>query len=112
MMGGTNPALLKALGFGNCILAHDNPFNAEVLGGHGLLFRDAAELAARIELIEERPALAQDLRRRAPDRIRTFYNWDRITDQYEELFYQLAAGEDPTRVHSSVREAECQLVAG
>jgi glycosyltransferase involved in cell wall biosynthesis len=112
MMGGTNPALLKALGFGNCILAHDNPFNAEVLGGHGLLFRDAADLAARIELIEERPALAQDLRRRAPERIRTFYNWERITDQYEELFYQLAAGEDPTRVHSSVREAECQLVAG
>jgi hypothetical protein len=25
-------------------------------------------------------------------------------DQYEELFYQLAAGEDPTQVHSSIRE--------
>src|SRR5689334_5699098 len=110
MMGGTNPALLKALGFGNCILAHDNPFNAEVLAGHGLLFRDAAELAARIQLIEDRPEVAEDLRRRAPERIRTFYNWDRIVDQYEELFYQLVAGEDPTRVHSSVREAEDQVV--
>src|SRR5258708_20397964 len=35
MMGGTNPALLKALGFGNCILSQDNPFNAEVLGRPG-----------------------------------------------------------------------------
>ncbi len=102
MMGGTNPALLKALGFGNCILAHENPFNAEVLGGHGLLFRDADDLAAKISLIESKPEVAEDLRRRAPDRIRTVYSWDRITDQYEELFYQLAAGEDPTKVHSSV----------
>ena len=109
MMGGTNPALLKALGFGNCILAHDNPFNAEVLAGHGLLFKDAAELAAKIQLIEDDPGLAEDYRRRAPDRIRTFYNWERIVDQYEELFYQLAAGENPTQVHSSVREAEAQM---
>jgi hypothetical protein len=27
----------------------------------------------------------------------------KITEQYEELFLQLAAGEDPTRVHLSVR---------
>ncbi len=102
MMGGTNPALLKALGFGNCILAHENPFNAEVLAGHGLLFRDATDLAAKIRLIEEQPEVAEDYRRRAPERIRTFYNWDRIVDQYEELFYQLAAGKNPTQIHSSV----------
>jgi len=102
MMGGTNPALLKALGFGNCILAHENPFNAEVLGEYGLLFRDAEDLAAKIELIENKPELAESYRSRAPERIRTVYNWERITDQYEELFYQLAAGENPTQVHSSV----------
>jgi glycosyltransferase involved in cell wall biosynthesis len=102
MMGGTNPALLKALGFGNCILAHDNPFNAEVLGEYGLLFRDADDLAEKICLIETKPEVAENLRRRAPERIRTVYNWERITDQYEELFYQLAAGENPTQVHSSV----------
>lgn len=106
MMGGTNPALLKALGFGNCILAHDNPFNAEVIGGAGLLFRDADDLARKIELIEQKPEVAERLRRAAPERIRARYTWDHITDQYEELFYQLAAGEDPTREHSSVREAE------
>jgi glycosyltransferase involved in cell wall biosynthesis len=109
MMGGTNPALLKALGFGNCILAHNNPFNAEVLGNYGLLFANAGELAEEIRLIEEQPALAEDYRNRAPDRIRKVYNWERITDQYEELFYQLAAGEDPTKVHSSVREVQMHL---
>jgi glycosyltransferase involved in cell wall biosynthesis len=106
MMGGTNPALLKALGFGNCILAHDNPFNSEVLAGNGLLFRDAEDLAGKIQQIEERPGIADGMRHRAPERICSFYNWDRIVDQYEELFYQLAAGEDPTRIHSSVLELE------
>lgn len=105
MMGGTNPALLKALGYGNCILAHDNPFNAEVLADYGLLFRDAGELAGKIKTIEQQPEIAEQYRERAPERIRSRYNWERITDQYEELFCQLAAGEDPTRIHSSVREA-------
>lgn len=108
MMGGTNPALLKALGFGNCILAHDNPFNAEVLGGHGLLFRDADELAARINQIETNPQDAERLRLRAPDRVRGVYNWERITSQYEELFSLLADGGDPTREHSSIRDLERQ----
>jgi glycosyltransferase involved in cell wall biosynthesis len=102
MMGGTNPALLKALGFGNCILAHDNPFNAEVLGGYGVLFKDAAELAAKITQLEAHPEMAEGYRQRAPERIRTVYNWDRIVDQYEELFCQLADGADPTKVHSSI----------
>lgn len=110
-VGGTNPTLLHALGYGACILARDNAFNAEVLGGHGLLFRDADDLAEKISSIETNPALAEGLRRTAPERIRTVYNWERITDQYEELFYQLAAGEDPTRVHSSLRDhAEQPLV--
>jgi glycosyltransferase involved in cell wall biosynthesis len=101
-MGGTNPALLKALAYGNCVLAHDNRFNAEVLDGHGLLFRDADELAEKINLIESRPELAETYRRQAPDRIRAAYTWEHITDQYEELFYLLATGQDPTKVHSSV----------
>src|SRR5260370_8965345 len=90
------------MGYGNCILAHANTFNEEVLEGHGLLFHDADDLAEKIQLVESRPELAESYRLRAPERIRAVYNWDRITDQYEELFYQLAAGEDPTRVHSSV----------
>ena len=71
-----------------------------------MLFRDATELAERIELIEQQPAVAENLKRHAPERIRTMYNWERITDQYEELFYQLAAGEDPTQVHSSVLQGD------
>jgi glycosyltransferase involved in cell wall biosynthesis len=102
-MGGTNPALLKALGYGNCILALRTPFNSEVVGDSGILFeRDAEDLARKIQDVESHPEMAAEFRRRAPERIREAYTWEKITSQYEELFLELAAGEDPTRVHSSV----------
>jgi glycosyltransferase involved in cell wall biosynthesis len=102
-VGGTNPTLLHALGSGCCILARDNCFNSEVLNGSGLLFRDAADLAVKIHLVEEQPRLAQSYRRKAPERIREVYSWNRVADQYEELFYQLAAGKNPALEHSSIR---------
>ena len=102
-LGGTNPALLKALGCGNCVLALNTRFNAEVLRDYGILFeRDPLDLAGKLQHIEDHPEVAAEYRSRAPQRIREAYTWDRITDQYEELFLQLAAGEDPTRVHSSL----------
>ena len=103
-MGGTNPSLLKALGYGNCVVALRTPFNQEVLEEYGIFFeRDEEDLARKLEELESHPEVVAEYRRRAPQRIREAYTWEKITDQYEELFLQLAAGEDPTRVHSSVR---------
>lgn len=95
-LGGTNPSLLKALGAGNCVVALDTPFNREVLSEgngreYGLLFRrDPADLAELIQRLESNPALAADLRRCAPERIREAYTWDKIADQYAELFQSVA----------------------
>lgn len=103
MMGGTNPALVKALGYGNMVLALNTLFNEEVVQDSGVLFdMNVDDLAAKLQYIEDRPELAAEYRRRAPDRIREAYTWDHITDQYEEFFLQLAAGDDPTRIHSTI----------
>jgi glycosyltransferase involved in cell wall biosynthesis len=102
-LGGTNPALLTALGCGNCILALRTPFNREVLQNYGIFFDPNPEdLAAKLQHIEDHPEVAAQYRRHAPERIREAYTWERITDQYEELFLQLAAGHDPNRAHSSL----------
>jgi glycosyltransferase involved in cell wall biosynthesis len=102
-LGGTNPALLKALGFGNCVFALNTAFNLEVIQDYGILFeRDPADLAQKLQHFEDHPEQAAKYRIRAPDRIRESYTWEKITDQYEELFVRLASGEDPTRVHSSL----------
>ena len=103
MMGGTNPALVKAMGFGNMVIALNTLFNQEVVQNYGILFeKNVDDLQQKLQYIEDNPSIAAEYRRRAPDRIREAYTWDHITDQYEELFLQLAAGDDPTRTHSTV----------
>jgi len=110
-LGGTNPSLVKALGYGNCVVALRTPFNTEVLQDYGIFFeRDVCDLARTLQHVEDHPQETAEYRRRAPERIREAYTWDRITDQYEELFLQLARGEDPTRMHSSVVNAPGALV--
>jgi glycosyltransferase involved in cell wall biosynthesis len=104
-LGGTNPALLKALGYGNCILALATAFNHEVLQDYGILFENnASDLARKLQQIDEHPEIAAQFRSRAPQRIREAYTWEMVTDHYEELFLQLANGQDPTKMHSTITQ--------
>jgi glycosyltransferase involved in cell wall biosynthesis len=92
-VGGTHPALIEAMGAGNLVLAYSTPENEEVLAGTGLVFSDEATLAARLAHILPNP-FSPDLsmlRERAANRIRLNYSWDRVTDQYEQLFQNLVS---------------------
>jgi glycosyltransferase involved in cell wall biosynthesis len=89
-VGGTNPALLRAMGYGACVLARDTEFNREVLGDAGRYFtNDAWSVAALIDEMD-RAALGE-LRARGPARIRERYTWDRIVDQYDALLQRVVA---------------------
>ncbi|MEO7367413.1 MAG: glycosyltransferase, partial [Gemmatimonadaceae bacterium] len=91
-VGGTNPSLLKAMGFGNCILALDTVFNREVLAEGGLFFpRDAHVLAQMIRDVEENEPKVAELRRMGPERILANYTWDKIARQYNDLFLEVSA---------------------
>ena len=84
-VGGTNPSLLEAMGCGNIVIAHDNPFNREVLGGSGLLFSAPKELSTCIQTMD---CGGMDLARMKVDvveRAAEYYTWSRITDYYCEL---------------------------
>jgi glycosyltransferase involved in cell wall biosynthesis len=95
-VGGTNPALLKAFGYSNCVLALNTPFNREVVADYGILFEDdPADLRAKLLHLEESPSEVERLRRRAPQRILEQYSWEHVTDQYEDYFQRLVAGEKP-----------------
>lgn len=90
-VGGTNPSLLKAMGYGNLVLALDTVFNREVLADAGLLFpKEAHALAALMLKVEGDAGLVSDLRQRAPRRIRAEYSWDKVSDQYDQLFREVA----------------------
>ena len=89
-VGGTNPALLRAMGDGSCVLALDTVFNREVLADTGRFFpADSESVRALIDELDADGNQAADLRRRAPARILERYTWAKITDQYERLFMSL-----------------------
>ena len=87
--GGTNPTLLEALANGCAILALDTVFNREILkgGAYGLLFsKKDGELKDAIREMEKKPELRDRLRKQSRNRIIENYTWERITDQYIQLF--------------------------
>ncbi len=88
-VGGTNPALLKAMGCGNCVIALDVSFNREVLGDAGLYFKDSLELREHIELLLKNPHYVTEFRDRARTRVKKLYRWEKVVEDYEEVFWKL-----------------------
>lgn len=92
-VGGTHPALVEAMGFGNCLLVNGTPENSEVAGPEALYF-DAHEpetLARQFRWVLEHPAEVEQRRRAMAERARAEYSWEAVTDRYETLFSELAA---------------------
>jgi glycosyltransferase involved in cell wall biosynthesis len=86
-VGGTNPALLRAMGYGSCVLALDTVFNREVLADAGCFFsRDRDSVTRVVDTLDRAPEVAADYRGRAPRRIGDRYSWEGVVDQYEALF--------------------------
>lgn len=90
-VGGTNPSLLEAMGCGNLIFAHDNPFNRETLGNCGLYFADVPGLAQAIDSAEKSRGDLARLRQAARKRAREKYRWNDVIDSYELLLNESLA---------------------
>lgn len=91
-VGGTHPALVEAMGYGNCVVVNDTPENREVAGEAGLYFRAAAPetLAERLEWVLQHFSEARRLGEQAGERAARLYSWERVTDLYARLFERLA----------------------
>lgn len=87
-VGGTHPALVEGMGYGNCVLANDVPEHREVLGETGVYFSrsDDDDLAYKLQKLLDEPETVAHYRRIVHERVRARYCWDRITEQYEQLF--------------------------
>ncbi len=96
-VGGTHPALIEAMGQGGLVVANGTPENSEVLGGKGLLYeQNSADALARVlQSVESHPDKYDSLRREARNRVEREYSWDRVVDQYEELFRSLVRRRRP-----------------
>jgi glycosyltransferase involved in cell wall biosynthesis len=91
-VGGTHPALLEAMGFGNCVVAHDTPENLEAMGPVGLSYngRQGAEsLRQVLEHLIRNPQVVEERRALCLQYARHNYSWEAVTDRYLELFYRV-----------------------
>jgi glycosyltransferase involved in cell wall biosynthesis len=90
-VGGTHPALLEAMGFGNCVLTLAAPENIEAIGDAGIAYADEKDLAEKLQRVLRDGSLVQSYRNRAQARVLEFYDWDYVVDQYERLFAEMAS---------------------
>ena len=89
-VGGTHPALLEAMGYGNCVLTLAAPENVEVVGDAGIAYTDAKDLATQLQRVLRDGAIVNQYRQRAQARVRERYDWEHVVNQYEELFARMA----------------------
>ncbi len=89
-VGGTHPALIEAMGAGNCALTLNTPENVEVLGAAGILYDSVDDLTRQLQGVLADPGRIAEYRRRAMARVLELYNWEQITDEYETLLSKLA----------------------
>lgn len=87
-VGGTNPSLLEAMSSTDINLLLNVNFNREV-GKKGALYfnKENGVLVALIEKAEQlEEKEIEELSEKSSSIIENFYSWDKIVDEYEELF--------------------------
>src|SRR4029079_18853339 len=112
-VGGTHPALLEAMGFGNCVLTLAAPENIESIGDAGIAYSDESDLAEKLQRVLRDGSLVQAYRHRAQARVQDAYDWDYVVDQYEELFAKMAglplSQRPPTQDQTTTKKSEKSL---
>jgi glycosyltransferase involved in cell wall biosynthesis len=84
--GGTNPSLLEAMACSSPVVAHGNKFNRAVLGEDAQFFSSSEELRKVFEQFNE-GRVQQQIENNLL-KINTKYNWELVSNAYEQLFYE------------------------
>ncbi len=91
--GGTNPALLQAMGFSSFVICRDVVFNREVLREAGIYYKKEVEdLRQKMEWALMNEEKLDFYRRQAQEIIIHDYQWSDVTERYEKLFLKILRG--------------------
>ncbi len=74
-VGGTNPSLLEAMACGCNIIAHNNPFNKDVLEQNAHFFETENDIK---KIVEENKVISQEVIFNNTEKIKTVYSFDAI----------------------------------
>lgn len=87
-VGGTNPSLVEALGAGNAVIAHDNPFNKWVAGEGGIYFADRQQCEDRIDALLADEGARVRMGQASRQRWAEHFTWDAVLDTYHRVLSQ------------------------
>ena len=94
IVGGTHPVIVEALAANNCVLASNHPPNLETMGDAGVSFdagKGSGDLAQKLQMLLDSPQTVADYREKAARRAKEYFDWEKVTDQYEGLCKKLAS---------------------
>jgi glycosyltransferase involved in cell wall biosynthesis len=108
-VGGTHPALVEAMGFGNCVLVNDTPSNLEVIADAGFSYRGSEgdeNLVHQLQMLVDEPALVEKYRRRAWQRAQEHYRWEDVVRQHALLYQRILHGGGQMEISDLIRSTE------
>ena len=100
-VGGTHPALIEAMAMGNCCIVNDTPVNLQTIDGNGLSYHGPDGTDALLPVLNHvlaNPDEAQARRDQATAHAARVYSWERVTDEYEKMCYELSRQPVPDRL--------------
>jgi glycosyltransferase involved in cell wall biosynthesis len=91
MLEGTSPALVAAMGAGNCVLVNGIPENLETIGEAGFASKESNldDYTARLKYLVDNPSIVEQYRNLAFNHVNSTYNWEIISENYLKLFKQI-----------------------
>lgn len=89
---GLSIALLEAMSYGKAVLASDIPENKEAIGEDGFIFKskDTKDLALKLSYLLSHPLLLEESGALNRERMKKFYNWDKIMKKTVEVYEESA----------------------
>lgn len=95
-VGGTHPALVEAMGYGNCVVVNDTPENREVAGDAGIYFvaGEDQSLAAALNTLLDDAGARNSYRQHSALRAKSDYSWTRVAGLYHRALSELAESRD------------------
>jgi glycosyltransferase involved in cell wall biosynthesis len=95
-VGGTHPALVEAMGFGNCVLVNDTPSNLEVIGDAGFSYRGIEggdDLRRQLQKLIDNPEAVLEYRAKASQRALAHYRWEDVVRSHATFYRTILNGE-------------------
>jgi glycosyltransferase involved in cell wall biosynthesis len=86
---GTHPAILDAMGYGNCVLVNNIPTNLEVIKDAGFSYdgtKKDEDLKNKVEWLINNPEIVNEYKVKAIKHVKKNYSWDKVVNLYNDLY--------------------------